>query len=214
MVNRIRIQLKNTCMTGNNHNQAGLTLVETLIATAVIAIVMVLVTNVILLFLKTESETGDQLLLEGVSRQVISQIVEYTREGYVDYEYYGAPPVALNQDQLAVRDLNGNQTVFWFFTDASTERHLYVCHAEYSSASCPSIGDPSVNPQWERVDPNSVDFMSASFYLRPDTAPYIGPGPTYSDTAPIVTISMQLSGDDGATTPLIQTSVTTRIYAR
>jgi len=208
------MHLKNIYIIGNNmRNNSGLTLVETLIATAIIAIVMVIATNLILLFMQTESETGDMLALEGVSRQILSQITEISREGYVDYDHYSSLPLAFQQEQLAFRDLSGVQTVFWFYTDATIGTHAYICEAQFNAPPCPNSGNPIIDPEWNRVDPQDITLEHAWFYIRPDTAPYIS-GPPFSDTAPIIIVTLQLLGKDGAVSNLIQTSFTTRMYVR
>lgn len=191
----------------------GVTLVEALVTTAVVAIVFLVATQVLVVFFDSSSTAVKDLSADGQARQVISLVAERTREGFVDYAYYPSLPLAATQQQLALRDLSGHQSVFWFFTDPSAgTTSLYLCEAELGD-TCPTVGNPPTDPEWDVVNGEAITLVSGRFMLRPATPPYFVSPAVQSNTQPLVTVSMVVHADSGDDV-LLQTSFTSRFYAR
>lgn len=201
-------------MTGNS-KQAGFTLVEVLIATMVMSVVMVLASNLLLLFFTSQDTSRDTLYLEAEVRQILSRIVETSRESLVDYSFYTATP-SDEPTLLAFRSPEGIQTVYWFYTNlAATTADIYVCDNMPFDDSCDKTVNPSSSTEWSRMNDSQTNFVLGSFTVSPDTSPYVSSATTPTDQAPLITITAQLQLSDGSTqSSVIQTTVTPRIYDR
>jgi prepilin-type N-terminal cleavage/methylation domain-containing protein len=200
-------------MIGNtNTSPSGFTLVEVLIATAVISVVMVLASNLLLLFFQSQSESRDTLYLEAELRQILFRMVEASREGYVDYDFYSTTPDA-EPEFLAIRTLAGVQTVFWFY-DNGSETNVYICTDVPLDDACSNSVDPELDSSWSQMNPENTRVAYGAFRISPDDPPYLSGG-TVSDEAPFVVVRMQLLSEDSeVTSPIVQTSFTPRIYDR
>lgn len=196
--------------------QEGFTLVEALIATAVLSIVIVIVVGMSLQFFGTQRTTRDQLYLESVARQSYSLMTERSREAIMDYTFYddGAPYADPSQF-LAVRDDERQQTVFWFYDDGTTVE-LYLCDDKAIDEECDHAADPSLGGDWEAVTATDITLPVAEFSIQPTSPPYYDDStPPASDQSPLITITMQMElVDEGTTTPVLQTSITPRLYVR
>ncbi len=196
-------------MTGSK----GVTLVEALVTTAVVAVVFLVATQVLVVFFDSSSVAVTDLSADGQARQMVSLVSERTREGFVDYAYYPSLPLAPQQEQLAVRDLSGHQSVFWFFLDAAPgNTSLYLCEAELGD-TCPTAGNPSIDPEWEAVNGEDVTLVSGQFFIRPATPPYFVSPTAQSNMQPLITVSLVVAAESGDDV-LLQTSLTPRFYAR
>ncbi len=202
-------------MTGNSRKtrQQGMTLIEVLIAVAVISITIVLAVNIFLLFSESSSEATNQLHLQANARQMMSLVSERTREGFVDYNFYTGPPSA-EPEFLAMRDLDGIQTVFWFYNDG-VDTHVYLCDDMPYDMSCDkTVPDPSVDPLWSKMNDEDVYLTTGFFTISPDSDPYFsGSLVPATDDAPLITVVMQLENDI-AQSQLFQTTLTPRFYVR
>ncbi len=188
-------------------DERGLTLVETLVSTAIIAVVMILAANIIILFFETDRQATDELTLEGVGRDLLAHVVESSRTAYIDYDYYASVPLPVEESQLALRHLSGEQTTYWFYGSV-----LYICVVG-PDASCPNGGDPSVDAEWDQLSPSAAALNGGGFLIRPSIAPYISYSAIPPDDAPFVTIRFSMEGEQ-VDTPILQTSFTPRLYVR
>ena len=200
-----------------NQTQSGFTLVEALIATAVLSIVIVIVVGMSLQFFGTQRVTRDQLRLEGVARQTYSLIAERTREAIMDYTFYDdGAPLSDPSVFLAVRDDQRVQTVFWFYDDGSNVQ-LYICDDKEIDEECDYSADPTVSGgDWELAIPDDIELKVAKMHIQPTSPPYYDDStPPASDQSPVVSVTMQLALIDSDTsTAVLQTSVTPRLYVR
>ncbi len=201
-------------MTGST--KRGFTLVEVLVSTAVISIVMVLVLNLIVIYFRAQSRVYADLYVESTARQIFSGIGERTLEGFIDYDYYLNGNPSNMPEALALRSVDGRQTVYWFWDDFSGDQQLYVCPDMPQDSSCP-IGatvNPITHPDWYKVNPDNVKFSGGEFRVYPDDAPYMVAGAPLSDDSPFVTVVMAIEPDEGESSPLLQTAFSTRVYVR
>lgn len=215
MQSRLRTFLKNTSMTGNsNRRQSGFTLVEVLISTTIISIVMVLASNLLLLFFRSQDTSRNTLYLEAEIRQIVSRIVETSREARIDYDFYGGGAPIDQPEFLAFRTATGVQTVYWFYTGTSTT-DMYVCANKPIDETCSVPADPSVSADWARMNDTQTSFLVGSFFVGPDSDPYPFSGTPTTDQTPGVVMSFQMElVGTSAESPVVQTTVTPRIYAR
>jgi len=194
-----------------NTAQNGFTVVELLIATAVMSIVMVLASNLLILFFRSQDTSRDKLYLEAEVRQIFSRIAETSRQGRIDYDFYAAEPSA-EPDFLAFRDSYGSQTVYQFFgLDGFVS--VYVCTTSTLNDSCDKTVDPSADAAWAQMNDESTNFPIHRFTGLPDDPPYLRA--TTTDVSPVVTVVMQLElSGTSSVSPVLQTSLTPRLYAR
>lgn len=201
------------------HTQAGttgFTLVEALIATALLSIVIVMVVGMSLQFFGTQRVARDELYLEGTARQTFALIAERSRESIVDYTFYDDGTPSSDPDQfLALRNEERDQTAFWFY-DTGTEVALFMCDDKQADEECDHTADPTAGGDWAQVTPDDIELTVARFPFSPTSPPYYDDTtPPASDQSPIVTIVMQLQLLDSDTaTDVLQTSLTPRLYVR
>lgn len=202
-------------MTGDisKNREAGMTLIEVLVATAIIGITMSIAVTIFVLFYRSSQESSNELQLQATARQALTLITERTRDGYVDYDFYTGAPSA-ESDFFAIRDLDGVQTAFQFYYDG-TQTNVYICDDKPVDQSCDKVSDPETSVDWSQINPEGHGFIVGQFTISPDDPPYIDKSTIkpLSDQAPFVTITMQLESDT-AETNLIQTAITPRIYVR
>lgn len=193
-------------------SSAGFTLVEVLIATMIISIVMVLASNLLLLFFRSQDTSRNTLYLEAEVRQIVSRIVETARTSYIDYDFYAAAPTA-QPDLLAFRTSDGLGTVYWFYSNGS-QTNVFVCANKAIDEECDTSANPEIGGDWARMNDTQTDLLLGMVNITPDTAPYLTDA-TPSDQAPLIIMSLQMELSSGAAqTPVIQTTITPRIYAR
>lgn len=204
---RMTLFLIHPSMTGNINRQTGLTLVEVLVATAIISITVV--TAVGLWFRVTQSEdaVSDDLYLQGIERQVLQQIETQVRSGNIDYDYYAG---TLDPQVLALRTSAG-APLAWWFDDTATPTRLRLCSGKAITLNC----NTATASDWEQVTPDNVSLVTGSFAVLPTSSPYATgtSSPPSSNTAPLVTTTLQLQTADTITTP-VQHTVTSRFYDR
>lgn len=207
-------------MTGDiKHNIAGLTLVEVLVATAIISIVSLLIVNLFLVFQSSDTRSAITLKMEGTARQILLQIAERLREGKIDYDFYTSDP-ASEPEFLAIRDNEGIQTVFWFYAPTG-QTNIYVCNDKPQDETCnkAETSPGSGSSDWRQLNPGDDEFTVAHFSITPSSSPYAttdGTAPS-SDDSPLITVTMQLhqsSGKAEVETDLIQTTLSPRYYDR
>lgn len=200
-------------MIGNTKQTAGFTLVEVLVATALLSIVIIIVVSLSLQFFGTQRTTRDELYLEGTARQILSLMTERSRESIVDYTYYDdGRPSTDPQEFLALRNMERVQTVFWFY-----DKELYICDGKAADEECDHTVNPAiVGGDWTRMNPTDVTIAVGQFLIQPSSAPY------YDDTtlpatdeSPLISITMELYAfQSEVRSALLQTSITPRLYVR
>lgn len=191
-------------------SQRGFTLIEVLVATTIVAIVMVVATAMLLVNFRAQRLAQTQLALYTTSRDVVQLFNDHVRTAVIDYDFYATVP-ADEPEFLAIRDTEGIQTVFWFSEDGGRTQ-LSICHAADSDALC----NPGVPELWSSVTPQNIFFLGGAFMVTPDTQPYTSfSQPPAVDQAPLVIMHMQLGKQDtDTTTAVIQTAVSPRFYVR
>lgn len=200
-------------MIGNTDSK-GFTLVEVLVATAVIGVAIALAVDLFVIFFQNEHTAGNEIALDADARTTLSLMIERTRQGYVDYEFYDAAPSA-EPTYLAVRDVAGNQTVFWFAADAQEKINIYLCDGKTLEQTCPKNVDPEADGNWKQLNPEDTVVPVGLFRVIPDVAPYVVPDVTWSNEQPLITVVLQLQKENQAdTSSVIQTSFTPRLYVR
>lgn len=199
-------------MTGNSNN--GFTLVEVLIATMVMSIVMLLASNLLLLFFRSQDTSRNTLFLESEVRQILSRIVETSRTSRIDYDFYPTTP-AEEPFILAFRTPEGIQTVYWFYKpDGSPTATVYVCANKPIAESCDTSVDPATTGDWAPMNDRQTALTLGSVSTLPRTAPYFTDS-TPSDQPSVITVTMQMQLlNSTAQSPVIQTTFTPRIYGR
>lgn len=193
----------------------GFTLVEVLVAVAVLSIILIISVGLLMSFFNSQRIANDTLFVESQARQMITTISERIRDGYVDYNFYtglGGTPSSY-PELLAIRDSEGIQTVFWFYT-VSSQTLLFICDDKTLSTSCSTGIAPISSPDWDQVNNQNVYFSEGEFEIQPDNPPYMTSNPT-TDNSPLITVIMQLQHiEKDIGTDFLQTSFTTRFYAR
>lgn len=195
--------------------QDGFTLVEVLVAVAVLSIILMISVGLLLGFFDNQRIANDTLFVESQARQIITTVSERIREAYVDYDFYtdlGGTPSAY-PELLALRDAEGIQTVFWFYS-ISGQTQLFICDDKTLSASCGTGTAPNLSSDWDQLNNQNVYFSNGEFEIQPDNPPYMTSNPT-TDDSPLITVVMQLQHiEKDITTEFVQTSFTPRFYAR
>ncbi len=198
-------------------NKKGYTLIEVLVATAIIALVVTVATQILLLLLNSQFVLNDQLEMDNKIRQMVLRVTDELYYGFIDYDYYPSAPSDY-PEILAIRRPTGEQIVYWFQDDTEGRYSLFRCQAA-QNASCP-IG-PSVTPDppdWQRVNDYHSQFSEGYFFVQPDTDSIGRSGPSSSDVAPFIIVHMQMQKYEQEAvdvfSSIIQTAITPRIYVR
>lgn len=210
--------LKKKCMIGDTSMQCthhtrregGFTLIEVIVATAIVAIVIVVATAMLLVNFRAQRRAQHQLDLYAASRHVVQLINDNTRDALIDYDFYSTVP-ADEPEFLAIRDADGIQTVFWFDESIGHTR-LLICQTATAEEFC----DPGTPSNWENTTPGDIFFLGGAFTITPDTQPYSAFGtPAAVDRAPLIILRMQLGTlDTSDTSAVIQTAISPRFYVR
>lgn len=200
-------------MIGNTKHNSGFTLVEALVASALLSIVVIIVVTMSIQFFGTQRTTRDELYLEGTARQIISLMTERSREAIVDYTFYDGGAPATNPEQfLALRTVEREQTVFWFY-----DRNVYICDGKAADEECDHAVDPAIfGGDWTRMNPTDISVTIGEFLIEPTSAPYYDDTTLpASDQSPLVTITMELHAyQNNVYSDILQTSITPRLYVR
>lgn len=208
-------------MTGNTdiprRVPAGFTLVEVLVATAVISIATIIAVQLLFIYFGIQQETRDILYLEGASRNALSLMAERVRHGFIEYGYYTTTP-ADEPEYLAVRDKSGELTVFWFRDAGGGTYDLFMCDDKRPDETCAKGVNPEIHPDWNQVNDATSKFVYGRFGIVPFQDPlFTGPGQLEpaSDTQSLVQVYMRMVAEgSGTQTKHIQTTFTPRLYVR
>lgn len=165
-------------MIGSNK---AFTLIEVLVATAIISIVMIVAVSMMLVYFKGARQTKDILYLESNARQIIITMMENAMSGVV------AETSDSSKEEITISQAGAGIVQYKF-----AGNNIQVC--EGTTTSC----------DYNSINPNDISIEGEFILSAVDS----------TDTT-VITVTMVLQHTTtGATTPLIQTSFTPRVYAQ
>lgn len=194
------------------YKQQGFTLIEVLVATAIISTVMIVATGLMLLFFRNQKEIRSTLYMHSTARSILSTMSDRTHEMFIDYAFYTANGINVDESSfLALRNPNGKPTVFWF-TGTAPDINVLICDDKLANQSCSS----TVATDWYQMNPSTIHLTVGSISIFPNTSPYPLNGEIpETDRSPFIQIRMQLNTrSSNTTTSVIQTGLTPRYYVR
>ncbi|OGY87718.1 MAG: hypothetical protein A2233_02105 [Candidatus Kerfeldbacteria bacterium RIFOXYA2_FULL_38_24] len=192
----------------------GFTIIELLVATAVISVVMVAATTLLLMLFRGQRTAREDLYMQSQARYIFLMISDRVHNAHLDYLFYDGDPL-LQKEFLALRDQAGQQTVFWFYSH-NNQIDLFLCDNKPFNDTCNHQVDPTISSDWSQINSQKLYFTVGNFLIFPSRSPYEEQNSQYlSDTAPYVTIQLKLKMPKSKNeSVLMQTGLTTRYYAR
>ncbi len=191
--------------------RAGFTLLEMVVAVALFAIVILIVTNIFLIATKSHRRVMETQKLQSDARFAMETIAREVRMGTIDYDYYGGQITNVPVEILALWDINNSQVVF-------KSANYPIC-PDAESDPCLAVCDESEN--CNSITPVSVKLIRLKFYIDPQKNPFKLVNNQYeADAQPRVTIildSRTVHPPQGEVVPeviYLQTTVTSRVYKR
>lgn len=191
----------------NRNRAAGFTIVELLIAAAVFVILVTLVVDLFLLFLRSSYEHAEQEQLEQSISYVMFELASHLHsDGIIDYSRYSTITNPQTELYTMTYDALSSTTIF-LGTGTPPNEEAGQIYAEdvATGLSEPLTPDP--------IGDIYVD--SLEFYIYPGADPY---DPTVSPTQnnqPTVLVRIKAhSAEDATMTSTYQSLITSRYYAR
>lgn len=198
-------------MTGDIKDNKGFSLIEVLVATAVISIIMVAATALLVTLFRAQREAREMLAMQTHARYVVNLITEHTHNAFIDYDFYTGGNPSAQEEFLALRTTEGIQTVFWFKKQGG-QATLWLCDEKPIDQTCAANTDTD----WSQVTPNDFLLSVGQFTITPSSSPYFTTdGSAPADVSPVVTLRLKLQMQrTGNESDLIQTALTPRYYVR
>lgn len=214
---------------------------ETLVATAVFSVTMLVATNVFVVVAKSQRRASNVQKTQGDVRFAVEAIAREVRFGTVDYAYYSAHPAditALNGNLagqtsiLALLDAQSNRVRFQVLPDAAGDNKLQICFLNILTNPLTYCDAPPTN--WQVITPEGVKVVGATFFISPLRNPFAvcnpaqtnnsapdfctnAPSPYLDDAQPRATFvlrTQQLGEENSPERVSMQTTVTSRMYPR
>ncbi len=200
-------------MIGGKRRQSGFTLVEMMVAVAVFATASIIITDLFLSFNRSQRRTQASQAVQSDARVLLSNIVDKTRSGEIDYSAY-TPTVTNPEAELHII---GNDGASYVIRRSDTVFANTVCPSAVATPclEISSDGGTTFSP----MTSERLRVVGVQFYINPIESPTVQSGGVFTyNVQPSVTIVMGLQGTSPQAaeqgTTFIQTTVSSRVLLR
>lgn len=181
--------------------QRGFTLIETLIAVAIFALIFVVVADIAIIFLKNPQKIMQTKKTESEMDYCMEFIAQKLRTNTIDYARY----VSTSTD-ITLSSRNPSN-ILYLINDQGVQSYIY--YRTTDSYLYYHDGSTSVT-----INSSEVIFSNIDFYISPTTDPFTE-GTTTVNDQPRVTILMQGHYNTGSYESVdLQSTIVSRIYER